>query len=307
MGAEVDEPLEYDPDEVAAVRLPEIEPHLRPQIRVLVCYPGDFEEVDGGDPKIEPIHYQYRQANKQIKQTVKLPRLTLFDLRFQVNKITPQDWPRYLYHDPGPVPVDDSKESMEDRLRMLVSDTDVKDMLEWKPDELPEVIAVMHQPRGPARSQTPPRNRRPYLQDNQVRKLENEARRTQPEVPSQPRPEVPVKRRKRVRFEVQVEIQKPGQRNRSSLSTLLPPSPCLAPPAPPAPPVPPPPPPTVLQKAKRRVSLSERKNKRSLPGESGGRKLCSQNPVTAVSFPRGFIIELTMAQTTENVKLTKGT
>lgn len=52
---------------MAAVRLLEIELYLRPQIRVFVCYPRDFEKIKGGDRKIEPVHYQYKQANKLIR------------------------------------------------------------------------------------------------------------------------------------------------------------------------------------------------------------------------------------------------
>lgn len=53
--------------------MPEIELYLRPQIGVLVLYLEDFQEVNSGGPKVEPIHYPYWQTNKQMRHTVKLP------------------------------------------------------------------------------------------------------------------------------------------------------------------------------------------------------------------------------------------
>lgn len=194
----VNEPLEHDGDRKAKTRLRKLEPYMRPDIQVLVSYSGDFEEINSGDLKIEPVHYQYQHLIKQIRQTVRPLPITLFDLRFQVHKITPKYYSRYLYLNPDPVTVYEKNEFKENSQNILIYDVDLSGMQDWRPNELPEDILVMPQPHEPVISQTPPRNRCPYLQDNQLHKLENKDKQNQLEVPSQPRPEIQVMRRKTV-------------------------------------------------------------------------------------------------------------
>lgn len=56
--------------------------------------------------------------------------MTLFDLLFHVNKLHQIIDPATSIMIVAPISVDDNKESIKDRLRMLVSDRDVKDMLD---------------------------------------------------------------------------------------------------------------------------------------------------------------------------------
>lgn len=103
--------------------------------------------------------------------------MTLLDLRVQVNKITSKNWSHYPYYDPRLLPIEDRNNCIDDQLRILASNRDVKHMLKEstsRPDKLWEVIAIMPQLRGSTGSQTHLRNQQSYLQDNHVRQLETE-------------------------------------------------------------------------------------------------------------------------------------
>lgn len=79
MNAHVHKPREYDADKNGTARMPDIDHYLSPQIRYYLCYPGDFDEVNSGDSKNDPVHYLYLKANKKINQTFRISHFALFD------------------------------------------------------------------------------------------------------------------------------------------------------------------------------------------------------------------------------------
>lgn len=68
---------------------------------------------------------------------------------------------------------------MKDDLRLVVSDSNVKDMLKLMSNYQLKIIVIVYQPGEPTRIQSRLMNRRPYMENSYVRKLETEVKATQ--------------------------------------------------------------------------------------------------------------------------------